>query len=82
MERQKIKENRQLKDNLINIVVAFGSTLSWSVISNWIRLHLPSCGPGFDPQAKHLCFFNLKLHHDGKEMINKERQGLAHFKKN
>ena len=33
---------------------------SWAAaIAPWFRLRLPSCGPGFESQAQHLCFFNL-----------------------
>ena len=30
-----------------------------AAIAPWFRLHLPSCGPGFESQAHHLCFFQL-----------------------
>ena len=30
-----------------------------AAIAHWICLQLPSCHPGFKPQAHHLCFFNL-----------------------
>ena len=29
-----------------------------AAIAPWFRLRLPSCGPGFESQAHHLCFFN------------------------
>ena len=32
-----------------------------AAIAQWIRLRLPSCRPGFESQAHHLCFFNLYL---------------------
>ena len=53
----------------------------WEPQAQWSRLHLlQSCSPGFDPQAQHLCFFNLNC--DEKRMkINKKRPGLAHLKK-
>ena len=51
-------------------------------IAQWIRLHLPFCGPGFDPQARHLCVFNLYLNGTEKRTkINKTRLGLDHFYK-
>ena len=28
-------------------------------MAQWIRLAVPSCGPVFESQAQHLCFFNL-----------------------
>ena len=30
-----------------------------SAIAPWFRLRLPSCGPWFESQALHLCFFIL-----------------------
>ena len=30
-----------------------------AAIAQWIRLHLPSCRPGFDSQACHQRFFQL-----------------------
>ena len=30
-------------------------------MTQWIRLHLRSCGPRFDPQAQHLPVFNLGI---------------------
>ena len=32
-----------------------------AAIAQWIRLHLPSCCPGFDYQAQHLHFLNLSV---------------------
>ena len=31
------------------------------VVPSWIRLHLPSCHPGFEYQAHHLCFLLSKF---------------------
>ena len=31
-----------------------------SAIAQWIRLRLPSCGPGFESQAHYLRFLNKK----------------------
>ena len=52
-----------------------------AAIGQWIRLCLPSCGPGFDPQPQHLGFFNLYLNCDEKRTkINQKRPGFAnHF---
>ena len=30
-----------------------------AAIAPWFRLRLPSCGPGFESQAHHLCFFSI-----------------------
>ena len=30
-----------------------------AAIAPWFRLHLPSCGPGFDSQTVHLRFFSI-----------------------
>ena len=32
-----------------------------AAVAQWIRSRLPSCRPGFESQAHHLCFFNLNL---------------------
>ena len=32
-----------------------------AAIAQWIRLRLPSCCPGFESQAHHLCFFQFIL---------------------
>ena len=32
-----------------------------AAIAQWIRLRLPSCRPGFESQAHHLCFFQFIL---------------------
>ena len=32
-----------------------------AVIALWFRLRLPSCGPGFESQALHLCFFQFVI---------------------
>ena len=53
-----------------------------AAIAPWFRLHLPSCGPGFESQAHHLCFFNLYWNCKKRSKINKKRPGLAHFFKN
>ena len=37
-----------------------------AAVARWIRLRLPSFGPGFDPQAQNLCFFDLYLKYDEK----------------
>ena len=49
-----------------------------AAIAQWIRLRLPSCGPGFESQAQHLhfAFFNLNLNRNVER--TKKRPGLAH----
>ena len=43
--------------------------LLWgAAIAQWIRLRLPSCCPGFDSQACHLCLFKKK-----------KRKKIGHF---
>ena len=32
-----------------------------AAIAQWIRLRLPSCRPGFESQAHHLCFFSIYI---------------------
>ena len=57
-------------------------------IAQWIRPRVPSCRPGFESQAHHLCFFQFKLFklyichlnwNVKRTKINKKRPGLAHF---
>ena len=51
-------------------------------IAQWMRLCLPFCGPWFESQARHLCFFNLYLNCDVKRTkINKKKPGLGQFLK-
>ena len=55
-----------------------------ATIAPWFRLHLPSCGPKFESQAHHLCFFQfvlLKLYQENNENKQKE-PGISPFKKN
>jgi len=52
-----------------------------AAIAPWFRLRLPSCGPGFDSQALHLCFFQfvlLKLYRENNENKQKEA-GIVPF---
>ena len=53
-------------------------------MTQWIRLHLPFCGPGFKSQAHHLCFYSQILYYichwiEKKMKINKQMPGLAHI---
>ena len=32
-----------------------------AAIAPWFHLGIPSCGPGFESQAHHLCFFEFVL---------------------
>ena len=65
-----------------------GAKSNDATIAQWIRLRLPSCRPGFESQAHHLCFFQFilfKLYichlnwNVKRTKINKKRPGLAHF---
>ena len=52
------------------------------VIAQWIRLHLPFCGQGFDSQAHHIKSFTLYCHCvEKRKKINKKRPGLVQIKK-
>ena len=51
--------------------------LGGAAIAQWIRHRLPSCRPGFESQARHLCFH--QLYNVEMAKINKKRPGLAHF---
>ena len=42
-----------------------------AAIAQWIRLRLPSCGPGFESQAQHLSFGFLNLNCGVKRTENK-----------
>ena len=52
-----------------------------AAIAPWFHLRLPSCGPGFESQAHHLCFFSIciEILMRKERKINKKRPGLAHF---
>ena len=57
--------------------------LSGAAIAQWINLTLPSCRPGFESQAHHLCFHNLQSNlcyicHVKRTKINRKRPRLAH----
>ena len=56
-----------------------------AAIARWICLCLPSCIPGFESQAHHLCFYHLQylcyICHVKRTKINKKRPSLAHLKK-
>ena len=47
--------------------------MNGAAIAQWVRLCLPSCSPGFDPQAQHLRFFNLYLNCDEKKRYETKR---------
>ena len=53
-----------------------------AALAQWIRLRLPSCGPGFESQA-HPGFFQFvnKLWCVKDENKNEKRPGLVHLKK-
>ena len=48
-----------------------------AAIAQWIRLRLPSCRPGFESQAHHLCFFNLYLSFELECEKNENKQKEA-----
>ena len=55
-----------------------------AAIAPWFCLHLPSCGPGFESQAHHLCFFQfilLKLYRENDENKQKEARIGPFFQK-
>ena len=49
-----------------------------TAIAQWIRLHLPSCCPGFESQAHHLRFYNKFVLHLSREK-NENKQKEARF---
>ena len=52
-----------------------------AAITQWIRLRLPSCRPGFESQAFHLSFYKFIVVLCGKdENKRKKRPELAHLK--
>ena len=48
---------------LRNILRSIKFTPRDSTIAKWIRLRLPSCGAGFESQAKRLCFYRQSLYY-------------------
>ena len=54
-----------------------------ATIAHCICLRIPTCCPGFESQAHHLCFlqFILELCHVEKTKINKEEDRINPFKK-
>ena len=65
--------------------VLYESSLHMQVDNTeWIRLHIPSCGPGFESKAHHLCsyiqiFYYICHRIEKRTKIDKKRQGLAHL---
>ena len=58
-----------------------------AAIAKWIRLRLPSCGPGFESQAHHTHFYNQVLCNichgiEKKDEMKQKRPGLVHIKNN
>ena len=57
-----------------------------AAIAPWFRLRLPSCGPRFESQAHHLCFFQfvlLKLLLELGKNENKQKEaGIGPYLKN
>ena len=55
-----------------------------AVIAKWIRLHLPSCRPGFESQAYHLRFYQFIIVSFGKDENKQKGAGIGSifFKKN
>ena len=53
-----------------------------AAIAPWFCLHLPSCGPGFESQAHHLCFFQFVLKLEQEKNKNKQKEaGIGPFLK-
>ena len=46
---------------LVTLFKKLRTNLRGAAVAQWIRWCLPSCRPGFDSQAHHLCFFQFKL---------------------
>ena len=59
----------------------FNSYPTWvAVIAPWFCLCLPSCGPRFESQAHHLCFFNLYWNcNEKRTKINKKEAWIVPF---
>ena len=56
-------------------LVVYQEYLDAAAIAQMFHLHLPSCGPEFESQAHHLCFFKfalLKLQCEKNEYKQKE----------
>ena len=48
-----------------------------AVIAKWIRLHLPSCRPGFESQAYHLRFYQFIIVSFGKDENKQKGVGIG-----
>ena len=64
--------------------VTFTAIVS-AAVAQWIHLRLPSCRPGFESQAHHLCFYQFKFEFKtvtcwNDENKQKKRPGLAILK--
>ena len=68
----------------ILVIAMFNIRQPWvAAIAPWFCLRLPSCGPGFESQAHHLCFFNLYYWNCNEKImkINKKEAGIGPFLK-
>ena len=53
-----------------------------AAIALWFCLRLPSCGPGIESQAHHLCFFQFVLKLKREKNQNKQKEaGIGPFLK-
>ena len=55
-----------------------------AAIAKWIRLCLPSCGPGLESEAHHLRFYSQILYYichciEKRTKINKEEPGFGPY---
>ena len=53
--------------------------LGGAAVAQWIRLHLPSCRPGFDSQAHHLRLFNLNCNMLKGRKLTEKVAGIGPF---
>ena len=63
------------------LVLAISVKHIWnaSAIAQWIRLRLPSSGPGLDSQAHHLSFDSQILYYICHCIEKRTKMGLAHI---
>ena len=70
--------NQSIVLSFIKFLETFGQ-LWGAAVAQWIRLHHPSCRPGFESQAQHLCFYQFEL---GRVEKTKNKQKTGTFLKN
>ena len=79
--QQHVVNVAQLEDRLLSAPDINSLQKRGAAIAQWIRLHLPSCHPGFESQAQHLSFYQFKfeLCHVEKDKNKQKEAGIGPF---